>query len=174
MDTLPWFIFGVLTMLTSSFVLRVKYTKLTTRMEAVQPELMVVPAEIRNRLYRLALVSNELAPVDSGYHEPTLLSTRRKAGEEATLVYFLENCFRILLCDWDYTLWEDFFAHARWRGVANLKGMRFCVKINEAACHKKTALMKFPEFFTSPVSFQGSNISRVRHFSIRNLCIRRL
>ncbi|KAK5117155.1 hypothetical protein LTR85_008923 [Meristemomyces frigidus] len=67
------------------------------RREEGRTTLMGLPPELRNHIYRFALVdeTGDLR-VDAGHRlQPGLLRTCRQIREEATNIFFLENTFRI-------------------------------------------------------------------------------
>lgn len=57
--------------------------------------ILTIPAEIRNRIYRLALYKPGYILVNKNYKLPALLQTTRKIRTEAKSIYFLEHNFRV-------------------------------------------------------------------------------
>lgn len=76
-----------------------------------------LPAELRNRIYRYALVTpnaNGETIVDhTNYAQSALLRTSRQLRHEASPVFYFENVFRFACPDFDCTTLVSFSRHYR-------------------------------------------------------------
>ncbi|RMY76479.1 hypothetical protein D0863_01938 [Hortaea werneckii] len=73
-----------------------------------------LPGELRNQIYRYALVSDkaiEITPTGPG--EPPLLSTCVTIRRETKGIYYPENDFRLLLTDYNGAAFSDFYWQSR-------------------------------------------------------------
>ena len=81
---------------------------------------LTIPGELRNKIYRLALISDGKIVVARGqFAEPDLLRTCRQIRTEATKIYYLENEWAIDYPNWEYATAEAFVHHVQLvQGVA--------------------------------------------------------
>jgi hypothetical protein len=66
--------------------------------------LLELPGELRNRIYRLCLVSEDAEPIaviSTSFPEPPLLSTCKEIREEASAIFYGESQFRAWLWSYD-------------------------------------------------------------------------
>jgi len=78
-------------------------TSSTHTTKAEKSALLSLPPEMRNRIYRAALVEGEIS-IAAGQRprpEPALLYTRRRIRDEALAIYYKENCFDFHIKDYD-------------------------------------------------------------------------
>lgn len=70
-----------------------------TKSAATGPHLLILPAELRNHIYRLALVSNtSVALLDSTWQNKTnLLKLNQQVRKEASDIFFAENTFMLAI-----------------------------------------------------------------------------
>ena len=84
------------------------------------PNLLTIPGELRNKIYRLALTTANKINVDKGqFAEPGLLPACRQVRTEAVKIYYLENEWQIQYRNWDHSIAEAFFKHVRFVCAAN-------------------------------------------------------
>ncbi|KAM3420438.1 hypothetical protein BST61_g3711 [Cercospora zeina] len=95
-----------------------------TRAAQVSPtpsRLLRLPAELRNRIYRLGLHTagdeDRIIVTDFGHERPALLQTCRKIRTEALKIYYYENSFRIDMNSYDSTLLARFTQKLRDLGL---------------------------------------------------------
>ncbi|KAK5117142.1 hypothetical protein LTR85_008910 [Meristemomyces frigidus] len=71
--------------------------------ESTPPTLLSLPGELRNRIYRHALVSDLLIRVTrtKDWEQPALLATSKQIRHEARKIYYLENRFRLIAANMD-------------------------------------------------------------------------
>ena len=63
------------------------------------PSLLTIPAELRNEIYRLTMISNEQIKITASYREPALLSVCPQIRDEATPIHYLNSHWvRLLEC----------------------------------------------------------------------------
>ena len=75
---------------------------------------LTIPGELRNKIYRIALVSDGKIVVAKGqFVEPLLLRTCRQIRTEATKIYYLENEWTIDYPNWEYAMAEAFIHHVQ-------------------------------------------------------------
>ena len=75
---------------------------------------LTIPGELRNKIYRLALISADRILIAKGqFEEPSLLLACRQIRTEATTIYYLENVWRIDCPGWDHTIYQAFFRHVK-------------------------------------------------------------
>ena len=68
-----------------------------------------LPPELRNRIYRYAIVEDdELILTPRGPSEPTLLRTCRSIRDEACSIYYGENKFLLRIENWNGVAFQDF------------------------------------------------------------------
>lgn len=87
-----------------------------------KPALLSLPAELRNRIYRLALVQDaeiRIAPSHSPPPEPALLSTCRQVRGEARNIYYQDNTFLFGVSDFDAAMLVTFESRSRTHRRAN-------------------------------------------------------
>ncbi|WMI39068.1 uncharacterized protein CLAFUR5_20359 [Fulvia fulva] len=64
--------------------------------------ILELPAELRNRIYRLTLSQEEQMDVtETGFEIPGVLKTCRQIRSEALAIYFYENRFRVTGASWN-------------------------------------------------------------------------
>lgn len=82
--------------------------------------LLDLPAELRNSIYRYALVHTSSIDVDAtGLQEPALLSVSKQVRKETAPVFWAENSFRVITVDYNittYMQWRTMAYHALHRG----------------------------------------------------------
>jgi len=75
--------------------------------------LFTLPGELRNRIYRCALLSSEKVVVNSqSFAQPSLLETCTKVRREASSIYYLANDFLIEVPDFDSNALTSWYGHA--------------------------------------------------------------
>ena len=68
--------------------------------------LLELPAELRNRIYCYAVVSDTSVPVGANsFSEPALLATSKQIRDEASPVFYAENSFNVDMSDYETTLY---------------------------------------------------------------------
>lgn len=79
--------------------------------------LLSLPPELRNRIYRYAVLEHEdICLSASGPQQPALLRVCTQTRQEAINIYYTENCFRLSVQDYDgealsqfCTNWQAYF-----------------------------------------------------------------
>ena len=96
--------------------------------------LLALPAEWRNRIYHLVLVSDQrirITPSPQGFqhtdrtHEPSLIQTCRQIRREATTIYYSDNVFRANLLP-DLVAWLKLIGEATRAMLKNVQLIREC------------------------------------------------
>ena len=73
-----------------------------------------LPAELRNQIYRDALIEEYHLVVDECVvEEPALLYSCKKIREEAIGIFYLENAWYLDIPSWQYTNYKGFYDHLR-------------------------------------------------------------
>ena len=81
--------------------------------------LLELPPELRNRIYRFALVEKDSIELGNpGFTEPPLLMTSKQIRAEAIQIFHIENNFIMLLRDFDVT------KTVKWRIILNAARQR--------------------------------------------------
>lgn len=76
--------------------------------------LLQLPGELRNRIYRYALVTDDDIDVTStGPGEPALLLSSKDIRQESLLIYYRENHFNMRVPDWNGTALVPFMKQLR-------------------------------------------------------------
>ena len=77
----------------------------TPQQQSTNSRLLHLPGELRNRIYRYAVVgSTKGAPIDvtiSSIPEPALLRTRKQIRAEAISIFYIENHFKCITSGFD-------------------------------------------------------------------------
>jgi hypothetical protein len=85
-----------------------------TAATTLRANFLTIPGELRNKIYRLALISDGKIVVAKGqFVEPRLLRTCRQIRTEATKIYYLENEWTIDYPNWEYSIAEAFVNHVQ-------------------------------------------------------------
>lgn len=97
-------------------------TELDTSPPGAACPLLELPAELRNKIYRLVLCKNDAIVVSStGYEREWLLSACKKVRREALKIYYYENVFQIQVHKWKSDNWLAFERSNKQLGI---KGSR--------------------------------------------------
>lgn len=93
--------------------------------EAAACHLLELPAELRNRIYRLVLHRNKHIQVaTTGYEREDMLSTCRQIRQEAIKIYYYENTFRVTMPDWNtMDTFKRFYDQTRRLGLESVKSL---------------------------------------------------
>jgi hypothetical protein len=129
--------------------------------ESQKSSLLTLPPELRNEIYRLALISSEKIDITKEYNEPALLSVSRKIRDEATPILYLRNQWHIDLPDWDCGLYKAFFTHVKFRGISDLSKMKVTWN-NSGALDNKTGLLRFTKVLHENEGFLSINYESSR------------
>ena len=81
---------------------------------AKAPNFLMIPGELRNKIYRLALISADRILIAKGqFEEPSLRLACRQIRTEASKIYYLENKWTIDYPSWEYSVAEGFVNHVQ-------------------------------------------------------------
>lgn len=83
----------------------------STLPERSSNSLLGLPAELRNRIYRFALIKPKTIDIDQSKwptHQPALLKTCKQIRREALGVFYFENKFCARIYDWDPVVKDRF------------------------------------------------------------------
>lgn len=86
--------------------------------EAQQSRLLSLPAELRNKIYRLSLLESRRIMIGSAYplpSQPGLLQTCRQLRLESSNIYYKENRFRHIIVEFDSRLYRKWYQSSRKR-----------------------------------------------------------
>lgn len=85
--------------------------------------LLELPGEVRNRIFRHVLVSDDEIPIDkTNFKQPTLLRTCKTIKNEASPIYYHENSFRFCVELHDSTAMTSWWQHAKSSRKGGIRG----------------------------------------------------
>ena len=88
--------------------------------------LLKLPAELRNCIYRLALVQEgDIVYNKDGYARPAVLNTCKKIRSEALKIFYYENTFISTISNYDVTAVEKFYQLEVTIGLTSAKVQTF-------------------------------------------------
>ena len=117
------------------------------------PSLLKIPAELRNEIYRLVLISDEQIEIKDIYKEPALLSTCRQIRKEATPILYLGNSWVIDLPDWNFAFYDAFYISVHRKVLESWK-----MKVawtNNGSLNDKAGLLRFIKFLHENQHYPG-------------------
>lgn len=85
----------------------------TTQDKEPACELFNLPAESRNRIYRLALHKTNIPVSPSGFPRESLLSVNKQIRSEALKTFYYENNFKLETPAWSSNTFKVFYSHMR-------------------------------------------------------------
>ena len=107
-----------------------------------KPELLSIPGEIRNMIYRMALLSNGRVNISKyPLPEPALLRTCRQLRQETIAIFYLENRFSVECPDWNYWNFRGLVERLRRLKSSNdISTSRIACRPNGSLVHKPNLL----------------------------------
>lgn len=90
------------------------------------PALLILPAELREKIYKLLLTEDEEIIVTAALNEPALLSVNHQIRREARNIWYGGNLFVVRITACDDTLLSNFVKHCDNIEVPRLIKMRCC------------------------------------------------
>lgn len=76
-----------------------------------KPNLLGLPAELRNRIYELSLAEPDEIEITKSLQEPSLPSVNRQIRSEARKIWYENNSFYVAVVGWDDDLLHRFTKH---------------------------------------------------------------
>ncbi|KXT15704.1 hypothetical protein AC579_144 [Pseudocercospora musae] len=73
-----------------------------------RPPILALPSELRNAIYRLALVDNDWITIDENFREPGILQSCRQIRQEARMMWCQRNNFVLPIYNADGALYRAF------------------------------------------------------------------
>ena len=130
-----------------------------------KPAFFELPGELRNKIYRLVLITDKRAIIVSKGRsfEPALLSTCRQIQKEATNIFYLGNSWTVDFYDWDYSAYQTFMYDVRvQRGLVDFSHQTENFWTNTGSTKKKSNLLKLLRFLheTDDCSFFDYEIDK--------------
>ena len=138
---------------------------------AKAPNFLMIPGELRNKIYRLALISADRILIAKGqFEEPSLLLACRQIRTEASKIYYLENKWTIDYPSWEYSVAEGFVNHVQivrgfdlykmaihWRNSGSYKNKANLIALAKGLHEGKRGLRwlrggKMPNLLTSAIT----------------------
>ena len=105
-----------------------------------KPTFLTMPGELRNKIYRLVLLSESITISKGRSAKPALFSTCRQIYQETTAIFYLENYWTIDVYDWDLSVYEAF--HDQVRMEHGIPEELTSININTGSYWKKGNLIK--------------------------------
>lgn len=122
-------------------------------METNDSKLLSLPPEIRNIIYRYALVEGLIRVIQDPPPQPALLQLNRQVRDEAIQIYYQENCFRWIIASYDAGKLIAWCASSKHRSTAK---MLLC---NSGTCSWANLLVWLKAFLDQKAPGLGSSDS---------------